>query len=76
MGENTTYRIKCSPSLFDEGKGLRHEPLHLAAIVQNDIELTHEELVEWNTIFKNHIEKLKAWRLKVLQHIDKCNGLE
>ena len=73
MGKDTSYRVKVNPSLFDEGKALRHTPLQLISIIQNDMEISHEELVAWNAEVKKYVEDIKAWRLKVLEHIDNCN---
>ena len=72
-GSGVKYKVKVNPELFDEMKGMRHKALTAASIVQNTTEITHEQLVEWNTFMKDFVGGIKAWREKVVQHIEDCN---
>ncbi len=69
-----TYKVKVNPELFDEMKAMRHRALAAASIVQNSMEITHEQLVEWNTLIKDFVGDIKAWREKVVKHIEDCNN--
>lgn len=71
--EDKRYRVKVHPELFDRIKNLKNRALPAAGIVQNTTEITHAQLVEWNTLLKDWVTEIKEIREAVVEHIDKCN---
>lgn len=41
------YQIKADKNLFSEWQVMGHRIMNLASIVQNDMELTRDDLLEW-----------------------------
>lgn len=68
-----TYKVKVSPELFDKGKGLRHRPLGLVSIIQNDMQISRSDLITWNKEVDKFIAEIDSWREEVLDHIENCN---
>lgn len=76
MAEDKKFVVKCSPELFDRMKVMRHIPLRLMTIVQNDMEISEDEIKEFKQEVKNFRDGIQEWWLDVLKHIDKCNAAE
>jgi len=67
------YKIKADEKLFDDIKEiLRQMELFLPTIIQNDMEITQDEYIEFFDRYEKYINKLDDWMIEVKHHIIKC----
>jgi len=67
------YKIKADEKLFNEIKEiLRQMEIFLPTIVQNDMETTQDEYVDFFDNYEKYINKLDDWMIEVKYHIIKC----
>jgi len=67
------YKIKADEKLFNEIKEiLRQMEIFLPTIVQNDMETTQDEYVDFFDNYEKHINKLDDWMIEVKNCIIKC----
>jgi len=67
------YKIKADEKLFNEIKEiLRQMEIFLPTIVQNDMETTQDEYVDFFDNYEKYINKLDDWMIEVKNCIIKC----
>lgn len=66
-------KVKSNKELFDDLQTLSYRSMTWAGIVQNDMELTSEDVTELVKMMNEHIEQFKLYKVKILEHISKCN---
>ena len=66
------YKIKADEKLFNEIKEiLRQMEIFLPTIVQNDMETTQDEYVDFFDNYEKYINKLDDWMIEVKHQIKK-----
>lgn len=66
------YKVKANKELFDGIKeSLRRMNVSLPSIVQNDMEISQEQYIEFFEIYEKYINQLDDWMIKVKHHIEK-----
>ena len=63
------YRVKANKELFSAWEGLAQELSGFKSIVQNDIELSTEQLTQFNQMVYQFHNKLETLKAKVNDHI-------
>ena len=67
------YKIKADEKLFDDIKEiLRQMELFLPTIVQNDMEITQDEYIDFFDNYEKYINKLDDWMIEVKNCIIGC----
>ena len=66
-------KVKANKNLFNENKKIAHKFELLNAIVQNDMEITEEELNEFIAEIDEITQDIYHWGSKVVGHIVNCN---
>jgi len=67
-------KIKSDEELFYEIYTYASRLTALAAIVQNDCELTTEEYKEWAQCGVKNINDIKDWMKRIYLHIQRCQN--
>lgn len=67
-------KIKADEDIFNEAISLSHRMNAWASYVQNDMELTQEDIKTFLNMSNKHIDELHILRTKILKHIKECNG--
>jgi len=66
------YKIKADEKLFDDIKEiLRQMELFLPTIIQNDVEITQDEYIDFFDNYEKYINKLDDWMIEVKHQIKK-----
>jgi len=66
------YKIKADEKLFDDIKEiLRQMELFLPTIIQNDMEITQDEYIDFFDNYEKYINKLDDWMIEVKHQIKK-----
>jgi len=63
--------ITSDEALFNECVKIASRVGSLKSIVQNDMEITSEEIIHWEKLVKQNIVDLWDWHKRVKKHIEK-----
>lgn len=66
-------KVKADFALFERNRSIRSKMQYLSGIIQNDIEVSIEELQEARQQLKEVKEEIDKWWSDTLAHINKCN---